>query len=109
MHRISRALSGSRKTVTATLPRRYTVQQPGGPQPHQPEAALPPFPPMPDMSTPPEGDFHRVVVDALTASWDKVSRCRCSSRRSVRSSSPLAAGPSRQPRGTYSDDTTDED
>ncbi|KAF3543442.1 hypothetical protein DY000_02007310 [Brassica cretica] len=25
---------------------RYTVQRPGGPQPHQPEAALPPFPPM---------------------------------------------------------------
>ncbi|KAF3500524.1 hypothetical protein F2Q69_00043679 [Brassica cretica] len=91
------------------MPRRYTVQRPGGPQPHQPEAALPPFPPMPDMSTRPEGDFKRVVVDALTAIWARVSRCRCSSRRSVRASSPLAAGPSRQRRGTSSDDTTDED
>ncbi|KAF3540800.1 hypothetical protein F2Q69_00022561 [Brassica cretica] len=51
------------------LPRRYTVQRPGGPQPHRPEDALPPFPPMPDMSTRPEGDFQRVVVDALTAIW----------------------------------------
>ncbi|KAF3564500.1 hypothetical protein DY000_02015056 [Brassica cretica] len=91
------------------MPRHYTVQRPGGPQPHQPEAALPPFPPMPDMSTRPEGDFQRVVVDALTAIWARVSRCRCSSRRSVRASSPLAAGLSRQRRGTSSDDTTDED
>ncbi|KAF2602792.1 hypothetical protein F2Q70_00025962 [Brassica cretica] len=82
---------------------------PGGPQPHQPEAALPPFPPMPDMSTRPEGDFQRVVVDALTAIWARVSRYRCSIRRSVRASSPLAAGPSRQRRGTSSSDTTDED
>ncbi|KAF3511425.1 hypothetical protein F2Q69_00006589 [Brassica cretica] len=91
------------------MPRRYTVQRPGGPQSHQPEAALSPFPPMPDMSTRPEGDFQRVVVDALTAIWARVSRCRCSSRRSVRASSPLAAGPSRQRRGTPSYDTTDED
>ncbi|KAG5378224.1 hypothetical protein IGI04_026066, partial [Brassica rapa subsp. trilocularis] len=90
--------------VPATMPRRYTVQRHGGPQPHQPEAALLPFPPMLDMSTRPEGDFQRVVVDALTAIWARVSRCRCSSRRSVRASSPLAAGPSRQRR-----DTTDED
>ncbi|KAF3508082.1 hypothetical protein F2Q69_00007028 [Brassica cretica] len=27
----------------ATMPRRYMVQRPGGPQPHQPVAALPPF------------------------------------------------------------------
>ncbi|KAF2541680.1 hypothetical protein F2Q68_00031641 [Brassica cretica] len=93
----------------ATIPRRYTVQRPGGPQPHQPEAALPPFPPMPDMSTHPEGDFQRVIVDALTAIWARVSRCHCSSRRSVRASSPSTAGPSRQRRGTSSDDTTDED
>ncbi|KAH0862497.1 hypothetical protein HID58_079708 [Brassica napus] len=91
-----------------TMPRRYTVQQPGGPQPHQPEAALPPFPPMPDMSTRHEGNFQRVVVDALTAIWARVSRCRCSSRRSVRASPPLAEGPSRQHRGTSSDETTDE-
>ncbi|KAF2591849.1 hypothetical protein F2Q70_00038497 [Brassica cretica] len=90
------------------MPQRYTVQQPGGPQPHQPEAALPPFPPMPDMSTCHEGDFQRVVVDALTAIWARVSRCRCSSRRSVRASPPLAAGPSRQHRGTSSDETNDE-
>ncbi|KAF2596958.1 hypothetical protein F2Q68_00009364 [Brassica cretica] len=89
--------------------RRYTVMRPGGPQPHQPEDALPPFPPMPVMSTRPEGDFQRVVVDALTAIWARVSRCRCSSRRSVRASSPSAAGPSRQRRGTSSDETTDED
>ena len=52
----------------AIMPRRYTVQRPGGPQSHQPEAALPPFPPMPYMSTRPERDFQRVVVDALTGS-----------------------------------------
>ena len=48
-------------------PRRYTIQRTAGPQPHQPEEALPPFPPMPDMSTRPEGDFQRIVIDALTA------------------------------------------
>ncbi|KAF2610160.1 hypothetical protein F2Q70_00012034 [Brassica cretica] len=85
------------------------LQRPGGPQPHQPEAALPPFPPMPDMSTRPEGDFQCVVVDALTAIWARVSRCRCSSRRSVRASPLLAAGPSRQRRGTSSDETIDEE
>ncbi|KAF2563293.1 hypothetical protein F2Q70_00016416 [Brassica cretica] len=90
-------------------PRRYTVQRTAGPQPHQPEAALPPFPPMPDMSTRPEGDFHHVVVDALTTIWARVSRCRCSSRRSVRASSPSAARQSRQHRDTSSDETTDED
>ena len=57
----------------ATIPRRYKVQRPGGPQLHQPEAALPPFPPMPDMSTRPEGDFQRVVVDALTAEYRDVA------------------------------------
>ncbi|KAH0936350.1 hypothetical protein HID58_013467 [Brassica napus] len=93
----------------ATMPQRYTVQRPGGPQPHQPEATLLQFPPMPDMSTRTEGDFQRVVVDALTAIWARVSRCRCLRRRSVRAISPLAAGPSRQRRGTSSDDTTDED
>ncbi|KAF2590771.1 hypothetical protein F2Q70_00038815 [Brassica cretica] len=93
----------------ATMPRHYTVQRPGGPQPHQPEAALPPFPPMTDMSTRLEGDFQHVVVDALTAIWARVSRCRCSGRRSVRASSSSAAGPSRQRRGTSSDDNTDED
>ncbi|KAF3573703.1 hypothetical protein F2Q69_00058890 [Brassica cretica] len=94
---------------TEAQPRRYTVQHPAGAQPHQPEDALPPFPPMPDMSTHPEGDFQRVVVDVLTAIWARVSRCRCSSRSSVRASSPSAVGPSRQRRGTPSDETTDED
>ncbi|KAF2537568.1 hypothetical protein F2Q68_00019363 [Brassica cretica] len=98
-----------RVRAPATQPRRYTVQRPGGPQPHRPKEALPPFPPMTDMSTHPEGDFQRVVVDALTAIWARVSRCRCSSRKSVRASSPSAAGPSRQRRGTSSDETTDED
>ena len=96
----------------STMPRRYMVQRPGGPQPHQPEAALLPFPPMPDMSTRPEGDFQHVVVDAFTAIWARASRCRCSSRRSVRASSPLVAGPSRQHRGDSedpTDETTDED
>ncbi|KAF3529265.1 hypothetical protein DY000_02039710 [Brassica cretica] len=77
------------------MPRRYTAQRPGGHQQGQPAAAFPPFPPMPDMSTRPEGDFQRVVVDALTAIWARVSRCRCSSRRSVRASSPSAAEQSR--------------
>ncbi|KAF3569106.1 hypothetical protein DY000_02016118 [Brassica cretica] len=96
----------------STMPLRYTLQQAGGPQQEQPEAALPPFPPMPDMSTRPEGDFQRVVVDALTAIWARVSRCRCSSRASVRARSPSAAGPSRQRRGDSeetTDETTDED
>ncbi|KAF3560334.1 hypothetical protein F2Q69_00012968 [Brassica cretica] len=79
------------------------------PQPHQPEAALPPFPPMPDTSTRPERNFQHVVVDSFTAIWARISRCRCSSMRSVRSSSPSAAGASRQRRGTSSDETIDED
>ncbi|KAF2558697.1 hypothetical protein F2Q68_00015285 [Brassica cretica] len=95
--------------VPVAQPRRYTVQCTAGLQPHQPEDILPPFPPMSDMSTRPEGDFQRVVVDALTAIWAIVSRCRCSSRRSVRASSPSVAGPSRQRRGTSRDETTDED
>ncbi|KAF3524062.1 hypothetical protein F2Q69_00047247 [Brassica cretica] len=98
-----------KKVSFSGQPRRYTVQRAGGPQPHQPEDALPPFPHMPDMSTRPEGDFQCVVVNALTAIWARVSRCHCSSRRSVRASSPSAAGPSRQRRDTSSDDTTDED
>ncbi|KAF3494109.1 hypothetical protein DY000_02052950 [Brassica cretica] len=59
------------------------------------------------MSTRPEGDFQRVVVDVLTAIWATVSRCRCSSRASVRTSSPSAAAPSRQ-RKDDSEKTTDE-
>ncbi|KAF3540222.1 hypothetical protein F2Q69_00022849 [Brassica cretica] len=95
--------------VPVAQPRCYTVQRTAEPQPHQPEDTLPPFPPMPDMSTRPEGDFQLIVVDALTAIWARVSRCRCSSRRGVRASSPSVAGPSRQRRGTSSDKTTDED
>ncbi|KAF3544577.1 hypothetical protein DY000_02006673 [Brassica cretica] len=98
-----------RVRAAAAQPRCYTVQRPGGPQPHRPEDALPRFPPMPGMSAHPEGNFQRVVVDALTAIWARVSRCRCSSRRSVRASSPSTTGPSRQRRGTSSDETTDED
>ncbi|KAF3504704.1 hypothetical protein F2Q69_00041039 [Brassica cretica] len=90
-------------------PRRYTVQRTAGPQPHQPEEALPPFPPMPDMSTRPEEGFQRVVNDALTAIWARVSRCRCSRRQSVRASLPSAAGPSRQRIGSSSEETNDED
>ncbi|KAF3541488.1 hypothetical protein F2Q69_00022649 [Brassica cretica] len=62
----------------STMPRRYTVHRAGGPQQEQPGPALPPFPPMPDMCTHPEGDFQCVVVDALTAIWARISRCRCS-------------------------------
>ncbi|KAF2582935.1 hypothetical protein F2Q70_00043060 [Brassica cretica] len=58
-------------------------------------------PHMPDMSTRPEGDFQRVIVDALTAIWARVSRCCYSSKRSVRASSPSA--------GSSSDETADED
>ncbi|KAF2583141.1 hypothetical protein F2Q68_00004589 [Brassica cretica] len=96
-----------RVRAPAAQPRRYTVQRPSAAQPHQPEDALPHFPPIPDMSSRPEGDFQRVVVDALTAFWARVSRCRCSSRRSVPASSPSAAEPSRQRRGTSSDETSD--
>ncbi|KAF3505866.1 hypothetical protein F2Q69_00006020 [Brassica cretica] len=96
-----------RVRAPAAQPRRYTVQRPSGAQPHQPEDALPHFPPIPDMSSRPEGDFQRVVVDALTAFWARVSRCRCSSRRSVPASSPSAAEPSRQRRGTFCDETSD--
>ncbi|KAF2614169.1 hypothetical protein F2Q70_00011869 [Brassica cretica] len=94
------------------MPRRYTVQRAAGPHLEQPEPALPPFPPMPDMSTRPEGDFQRVRVDDLTALWATISRCRCSSRVGVRASSPSAAGPSRQCRDDSeetTDETTDED
>ncbi|KAF2557877.1 hypothetical protein F2Q68_00015556 [Brassica cretica] len=48
-------------------PRCYMVQRTARPQPHQPEDTLPPFPPMPYLSTRPEGNFQRVVFDALTA------------------------------------------
>ncbi|KAF3502756.1 hypothetical protein F2Q69_00042667 [Brassica cretica] len=77
------------------------------PQPHQPEDTLPPFPPMPDMSTRPEGDFQRVVVDALTPSGLEYRDVAV--RAGVRASSPSAAGPSRQHIGTSSDETVDED
>ncbi|KAF3490393.1 hypothetical protein F2Q69_00053385 [Brassica cretica] len=77
------------------------------PDQEQPGPALPPFLPMPDMSTRPEGDFQCIVIDALTAMLARVSRCRCSSRRSVRSSSPSAAGRSHQ-RSDDSEETTDE-
>ncbi|KAF2531862.1 hypothetical protein F2Q70_00029775 [Brassica cretica] len=87
------------------MPRRYTVQRARGPQQEQPGPALPPFPPMPDMSTCPEGDFLFVVVEMPL--WARVSRCRCSSRMSVRASSPSAAGQSRQRRDD-SEETTDE-
>ncbi|KAF3499584.1 hypothetical protein F2Q69_00043120 [Brassica cretica] len=81
------APSATRPLMRTTQPCRYTVHRPGGPQLHRPEDALPPFPLVPDMSTHPERDFQRVVVDALTAIWARVSRCRCSSRWSVRASS----------------------
>ncbi|KAL0715819.1 hypothetical protein Bca4012_065141 [Brassica carinata] len=53
------------------------------------------LPTKPDIPMHDGGDFQRVVVDAQ-AIWARVSRCRCSSRRSVKARSPSAAGPSRQ-------------
>ncbi|KAL0796565.1 hypothetical protein Bca101_067942 [Brassica carinata] len=75
------------------------------------EAPLPDFPIIPDIPMHDHGDFQRVVVDALQAIWARVSRCRGSSRRSVRARSPSAAGPSRQHRDDSSEgiDETDED
>ncbi|KAF3511772.1 hypothetical protein F2Q69_00007902 [Brassica cretica] len=60
-----------------------------------PEAPLPDFPIIPDISMHDQGDFQRVVVDALCAIWARVS---CTSRRTIRAHSPAAAGPSRQRR-----------
>ncbi|KAF3520222.1 hypothetical protein DY000_02060158 [Brassica cretica] len=51
----------------------------------------PAIPTYADMFTRPEEDYQRVVVDALTAIWARVSRYRYLSRRSVRASQPLAA------------------
>ncbi|KAF3542640.1 hypothetical protein DY000_02007550 [Brassica cretica] len=55
-----------------------------------------------------QGDFQRVVVDALRAIWARVS---CTSRRTIRAHSRAAAGPSRQCRdpSSWSDDETSED
>ncbi|KAL0847059.1 hypothetical protein Bca101_020305 [Brassica carinata] len=68
------------------------------------EAPLPDFPIIPDIPMHYHGDFQRVVMDALQAIWSRVSRCRCSSRRSVRARWPSAAGPSRQRRDASSED-----
>ncbi|KAF3554258.1 hypothetical protein F2Q69_00013524 [Brassica cretica] len=57
-----------------------------------------------------QGDFQRVVVDALRAIWARVS---CTSRRTIRSHSPAAGGPSRQRRdpssGSYDETREDTD
>ncbi|KAF2578983.1 hypothetical protein F2Q68_00005011 [Brassica cretica] len=73
-----------------------------------PEAPLPDFPIIPDIHMPDQGDFQRVVVDALRAILARVS---CTSRRTIRAHSPEAAGPSRQHRdpSSGSDDETSED
>ncbi|KAF2574516.1 hypothetical protein F2Q70_00004201 [Brassica cretica] len=78
-------------------PCRYTVHRPGGTQPHRPEDALPPFPLVPNMSTHPERDFQRSIEMSL------FKQVECASQLTS------AAGPSRQRRGTFSDETTDED
>ncbi|KAF3583852.1 hypothetical protein F2Q69_00028568 [Brassica cretica] len=73
-----------------------------------PEAPLPDFPNIPDIPMRDQGDFQRVVVDALRAIWARVS---CTSRRTIRAHSPAAAGRSRQRRdpSSESDDETSED
>ncbi|KAF3555953.1 hypothetical protein F2Q69_00014688 [Brassica cretica] len=73
-----------------------------------PEAPLPDFPIIPDIPMRDQGDFQRVVVDALSAIWARVS---CSSRRTIRAHSPAAAGPCRQRRdpSSESNDETSED
>ncbi|KAF3606836.1 hypothetical protein DY000_02047638 [Brassica cretica] len=73
-----------------------------------PEAPLPDFPNIPDIPMCDQGDFQRVVVDALRAIWARVS---CTSRRTIRAHSPAAAGRSRQRRdpSSESDDETSED
>ncbi|KAH0862350.1 hypothetical protein HID58_079561 [Brassica napus] len=55
-----------------------------------------------------QGDFQRVVVDALRAIWARVS---CTSRRTIRAHSPAAARRSRQRRdpSSKSDVETRED
>ncbi|KAH0929039.1 hypothetical protein HID58_014766 [Brassica napus] len=73
-----------------------------------PEAPLPYFPNIPDIPMRDQGDFQRVVVDALCAIWARVS---CTSRRTIRAHSPAAAGRSRwriDPL-SESDDETSED
>ncbi|KAF3511774.1 hypothetical protein F2Q69_00007900 [Brassica cretica] len=72
-----------------------------------PEEPLPDFPIIPDIPMRDQGDFQRVVVDALCAIWARVS---CTSRRTIRAHSPAAAGPSRQHRdpSSGSDDESSE-
>ncbi|KAF3557224.1 hypothetical protein F2Q69_00013519 [Brassica cretica] len=60
-----------------------------------PEAPLPDFPHIPDIPMRDQGDFQRVVVDALRAIWVRVS---CTSRRTIRAHSPAEAGRARQRR-----------
>ncbi|KAF3592246.1 hypothetical protein DY000_02023833 [Brassica cretica] len=73
-----------------------------------PEAPLPAFPIIPDILMRDQVDFQRVVVDAFHAIWARVS---CTSRRTIRTHSPAAAGRSRQCRDPSpgSDDETSED
>ncbi|KAF2539226.1 hypothetical protein F2Q68_00021191 [Brassica cretica] len=73
-----------------------------------PQAPLPDFPIIPDIPMHDQGDFQRVVVDALRAIWARVF---CTSRRTIRTHSPAAAGPSRQRRdpSSGSDDESSED
>ncbi|KAF3556167.1 hypothetical protein F2Q69_00012775 [Brassica cretica] len=60
-----------------------------------------------DLSRGSQRQHSRLCQTCLHALRARVSRCRCSSRRSVRASSPSAEGPSRQRRGD-SEETTDE-
>ncbi|KAF3511771.1 hypothetical protein F2Q69_00007903 [Brassica cretica] len=72
-----------------------------------PESPLPDFPIIPDIPMRDQGDFQRVVVDALRAIWARVS---CTSRRTIRAHSLAAAEPSRQRRdpSSGSDDESSE-
>ncbi|KAG5397449.1 hypothetical protein IGI04_019263 [Brassica rapa subsp. trilocularis] len=73
------------------------------------KAPLPDFPNIPYIPMRDQGDFQRVVVDALRAIWSRVS---CTSRRTIRAYSLPAAGRSRQridPSSESDDDATSED
>ncbi|KAH0917435.1 hypothetical protein HID58_025095 [Brassica napus] len=91
------------------IPRRPPVLRRARATQGPPEAPLPDFPHIPDIPMRDQGDFQRVVVDALSAIWARVS---CTSRRSIIAHSPAAAGRDRQRRDPSSksdDDETAED
>ena len=91
----------------ANIPRRRPVP-PAARAAAQPQPEIPDFPHILDIPMHDHGDLQRVVVDALHAIWARVSQFRCVTRGSVRTRSPSAAGPSRQPHDDSDDDTDDD-